>query len=233
MAVLVISIIAFAFGFVGSMPLAGPIAVLVVSNSFEGRHSAALRLAFGAALAEAIYAFVAFFSFTTLLARYPIVVPLSHAVTAIVLLIVGVYFVRWRDRSAKGLAKDGEKKNGEFADAPGASKKENKSASFFLGFSVCALNPTLLVTWSAATAVLYSKGVAHLTSVMAIAFGLAAGLGVATWQVVLVALIRRYQSHFPRKALTWIVRGMGLLLVAIAVWSAIDLVRYVQGIPRI
>ena len=98
---------------------------------------------------------------------------------------------------------------------------------------MCALNPTLLVTWSAATAVLYSKGVAHMTNVMAIAFGLAAGLGVATWQVVLVALIRRYQSHFPRRALTWIVRGMGLLLVAIAVWSAIDLVRYVQGIPRI
>jgi threonine/homoserine/homoserine lactone efflux protein len=221
-AVLVISVIAFVFGFVGSMPLAGPIAVLVVSNSFEGRHSAALRLAFGAATAEAIYAFVAFFTFTTLLARYPIVVPISHAVTAVVLLVVGIYFMRWRERSAE----EAQKKKDQ-------SAKESKSASFFLGFSVSALNPTLLVTWSAATAVLYSKGVAHLTNVMAIAFGLAAGLGVAAWQVILVALIRRYQSHFPRRALTWIVRGMGLLLVGIAVWSAIDLVRYVQGIPRI
>ena len=217
MAVLLVSIIGFVFGFIGSMPLAGPIAVLVVSHAFQGRHAAALRLAFGAATAEAIYAFVAFFTFTTLLARHPIVVPISHAVTAVVLLVVGVYFLRWKDRSAAA----------QGASDPPA--RENKSAKFFLGFSVCALNPTLLVTWSAATAVLYSKGVAHLTSPMAIAFGAAAGLGVATWQVVLVALIRRYQERFPRRALAWIVRGMGLLLVAIALWSAVDLVRYVSA----
>jgi threonine/homoserine/homoserine lactone efflux protein len=43
----------FAFGFVGSIPVAGPIAALVLSRGLEGRARSALSLAAGAALAEA------------------------------------------------------------------------------------------------------------------------------------------------------------------------------------
>ncbi len=198
------------------MPLAGPIAVLMVSNAFRGRYAQALRLGFGAALAETIYAFVACFMFVTLLARHPIVVPISRGVTAVVLAAVGGYFVKWKDHIAE---------HPEDVGATPEEQRKRNAASFALGFTVCALNPTLLLTWSAATAALYARGLMEDTPVMAVAFAIAAGLGVTTWNLTLIALVRRYHEHFPRKALVWIVRGMGLLLVGIGVWSAIDLIR--------
>ena len=60
---------------------------------------------------------------------------------------------------------------------------------------------------------------------MAIPFGLAAGAGVALWNVVLVALLERFHSRIPNHIIRWVVRGMGVMLIAIAVWSAFDLLR--------
>src|SRR5215471_1241504 len=56
----VVSIVAFVLGFVGSMPVAGPISVMVVSRTAEGNWRAARRIAYGASVAEALYAFLAF-----------------------------------------------------------------------------------------------------------------------------------------------------------------------------
>ena len=64
---------------------------------------------------------------------------------------------------------------------------------------------------------------------MAITFGLAAGLGVATWFLTLILLVRRHHDRLPRKVLTWIVRAMGLILVGLALWSAVDLIRDIVG----
>jgi threonine/homoserine/homoserine lactone efflux protein len=207
--------ICFGFGFVGSMPLAGPIAVLMVSNTFRGRYAQALRLGFGAAIAETGYAFIACFGFVELLAKHKIVVPISHGVTAVVLVGLGGYFMRWKDHI------------GEHPEDPPSIELQRKrnNTAFVLGFTVCALNPTLLLTWSAATAALYSRGVLEDSWTSAIAFALAAGAGVTSWNLALIGLVKRYHEHFPRKALVWIVRGMGLLLVGVGVWSAVDLVR--------
>ena len=55
MSFVAVSLVALVFSFVGSLPLAGPIALLVVSNGVRGRYKEALRIAIGAALAEGIY----------------------------------------------------------------------------------------------------------------------------------------------------------------------------------
>jgi hypothetical protein len=47
-----VSVVAFVFAFVGSLPLAGPIALLVVSNGAGGHYKEALRIALGAAVAD-------------------------------------------------------------------------------------------------------------------------------------------------------------------------------------
>ena len=136
MRVLFVSLVALAFGFFGSMPLAGPIAVLTVSRAAHDRFDEALRIAAGASIAEGIYAGVAFWGFTTFLARTPLIVPISHGATAIVLTAVGARFVFWRMSEAR--------------DA-----HESRAGTLLLGFTVSMLNPTLLLTWSAAVAFLY------------------------------------------------------------------------------
>jgi threonine/homoserine/homoserine lactone efflux protein len=207
-AALVVSIVAFVLGFVGSMPLAGPISVMVMSRTADGNCQAARHIAYGAAVVEAFYACLAFWGFATFLARNDAALPVSHAVTAAVFLVVGVHFIRWK-QTKKDIR---ETRSGRSA--------------FVLGLSVSLLNPTLLLSWSAVTTALYSRQLVPMEGSMALPFGAAAGAGVAAWNVVLVAALKRFAHRIPARAVTWTVRGMGMLLVAIAVWSGIDLVHH-------
>jgi threonine/homoserine/homoserine lactone efflux protein len=65
--VLVAAIIGFCFGFFGSIPIAGPIAALVLQRGLVGRFRAGALIGAGAAFAEAGYAFMAFWGFSTFL----------------------------------------------------------------------------------------------------------------------------------------------------------------------
>src|SRR2546430_14564544 len=122
-----------------------------------------------------MYAAVAFWGFATFLSSHATVVPISHGITAVVLVALGVRFVAFVPQEEK-------------------SPNENKKGNMLLGFSISALNPTLLVTWSAAVAFLYSKGLRETSGIYAIPFGVCAGGGVGTWFVVLVKLLRKYEG---------------------------------------
>lgn len=180
---------------------------MVVSRAGMGRFTEALRLSFGAAIAEGIYAALAFWGFATFLARYEAAVSISRGVTAVVLFAVGLHFVRWTPK------------------AEDHARPERGRSAFFVGFTTSMLNPTLLLTWSAVTTGIYSRQIVAMTSLLALPFGIAAGLGIASWNLVLVTLMRRFHEKVPKAFITWTVRSMGLLLIAIAMWSAVDLSR--------
>ncbi len=207
MRLIAICAVALVFGFVGSMPLAGPIAILAMARASRGKYSEAMRVGLGAAVAEGLYAGVAFWGFTTFLANHAFVVPLSHAVTAIVLAAVGARFVFWKPTEEK-------------------DTRENKAGTALLGFSVSAINPTLFLTWSAAVAALYSRGLKETSPAYAIPFGACAAVGIGAWFVTLAALFRRHGEKLPRAVMTWVIRVMGLALVAFALWSAAKLVHF-------
>jgi threonine/homoserine/homoserine lactone efflux protein len=211
MDLLLTALVAFAFGFIGSMPLTGPVAVMVFSECLRGLHGVALRVGLGAALAEACYAAVAFWGFTRFFSEHPVVLPVSKGLSALLLVALGVYFARWSP--AKG----------------SALEPERRATGFLVGFSVSALNPTLLATWSGAVAFLYARRLVHFTSLGALPFGLAAGAGVACWEAMLVGLLWHFGRRFSHRAMTWVVRGMGVLLLGGAVLSAMDFVRSFQG----
>ena len=207
---LLLLVLAFTFGFVGSMPLMGPIAVLVVSRCAERKYGEALRLALGASISEGIYAAVAFFGFATFLARYPSILPISRAITAVVLVALGVHFTRWKAQEQTELEEP----------------KQTGAGAFFFGFSITALNPTLLATWSAATAALYAHQIVVMRWWMSFPFGLCAGAGIASWFIVFVWLLRRYQQRFDPRLLGVVVRAMGLVLVVLGLYSGFTFVRY-------
>ncbi len=210
MHLVVICLIAMAFGFFGSMPLAGPIAVMVFSRASRRRYEEALHIGLGAAVAEALYAGVAFWSFTSLLAAHPLVVPVSRGITAVVLTALGVRFAVWKQHDPK-------------------DKYERRAGTSLVGFSLSAINPTLLVTWSAAVAFLYSKGLGVSSPLAAIPFGVSAGAGIGAWFAILVAILRRFEGKVPVAVLTWTIRVLGVGLVGLGVWSGVQLVQWLQG----
>ena len=210
MSFVAVSLVAFAFAFLGSLPLAGPIAVLVVSDGASGRYKEALLIAFGAAIAEGTYAFLAFWGFSTFLARHALVLPISHGVTAIILCGLGTRFLFFKLKE-KETSPSGETKPGRF----------------WIGFSIAALNPTLLATWGAVMTFLCSRQLVHFTGLLAVPFGMFAAAGIGVWGLMMVALLKRVRSKFPRAALAWIVRSMGIVLIAAGIWSGVELGRYI------
>ncbi|MBV9945952.1 MAG: LysE family transporter [Myxococcales bacterium] len=212
MRLLAVCVLALLLGFVGSMPLAGPIAVMAISRAASGRYGEAIRVALGAAAAEGLYAGAAFWGFTHLLARSPLVVPLSRGATALVLVPLGVRFMFWRP-------------------AERGDHRESKAGTALLGFSISALNPTLFVTWSAAVAFLYAAPIPLPTEEDTIPFGVSAAVGIGSWFVLLVALLRRYEGKLRRDVLSWTVRALGLVLLGIGVWSGIRLAAWLVHRP--
>jgi threonine/homoserine/homoserine lactone efflux protein len=206
-------VVAFTFGFVGSIPLAGPIAILMLSRAAQRRFGEALRVGIGAALAEGTYSGIAFWGFNTFLARGERVEPISHAAAAIVLTGLGVAFMFWKPQAKK-------------------DRRENAAGTVLLGFSVSALNPTLIITWSAAVAFLYSKGLGRgLPQVAAIPFGVSAAVGISSEIACLIAVLQRYHGKVPERVMTWIIRAMGLLLVGLGLWSGVQFWRWMAE-PR-
>ena len=210
MRLLAVCAVALVFGFAGSMPLAGPISVMVVARAAQKQFGEALRVGLGAAVAEAIYAGIAFFGYTTILRHHPVLVPVSHGVTAVVLIVLGVWFVFWKPKDKE-------------------DKEKNRAGTVLVGFTVSMLNPTLLLTWTGAVAFLFSKGLGEVSEWAAIPFGVCAGVGVAGWFGVLVALLRKHGSKMSQSVLTWAVRGLGVALVGLGVWSGVQLVRWMGG----
>ncbi|HEU4408081.1 MAG TPA: LysE family transporter [Polyangiaceae bacterium] len=196
------------------MPVAGPIAILVFADGARGRTRSAFYVALGAALAEGLYAFVTFWGFAELLRRYPLVVPVSRALGSLVLLGAGTYlFVRGRRSDERGPA----------------SKPAKRGGKFLLGFTITALNPTLLVTWTAAVTALSSALGHGLRTGDALPFAAGAGAGIVGWFSVLLVLMRRYREKFSPATLDRVVRGAGALLVCLGLWFAVS---FAVGLTR-
>jgi threonine/homoserine/homoserine lactone efflux protein len=186
------------------MPVAGPIAALVLARALAGRFRAACAISVGAALAETGYAFLAFWGFSTLLVRYPVILPVSRAAAAVILMTLGI-LLAW---------KQGEIRQ---TDAP---ERDGLVASLVLGFTICGLNPTLLATWTAASATLASSGLLTITPSLAIPFALAACVGIIAWFLILLALVRRYRNRFRAATLAKVVRVIGVALMGLSLYFA-------------
>jgi threonine/homoserine/homoserine lactone efflux protein len=203
------ALLGFVLGFVASIPIAGPISALVLRRGLEGRFRAAGWLAFGGGLAEAGWAFLAFFGFAALFVDYPLILPISRAGGAIVLTALGVSFLR--------------KSTGEpqVEDVP----QDSAWSSFAVGASLGALNPTLLATWTAAVTTIYATKALDFRGALALPFAVGVCSGITGWFLVLIVIIRRYRERFSYAALARTVRFIGGGLLVLAAWFVVQLVQ--------
>ncbi|POM73041.1 Hypothetical protein PHPALM_10151, partial [Phytophthora palmivora] len=67
----------FCFGFLGSVPIAGPTSAMVLKLGIQGKYSAGFTIAVGGAISEATYAGIAFWGFGSFLAGAKFLLPVS------------------------------------------------------------------------------------------------------------------------------------------------------------
>jgi len=213
--VLVAFLLGLGCGFVGSIPIAGPAAVLVVERALGGHAGAARGVGAGTAIAEASYALLAFLGLTAALSRFPWLLPVSRVVGALILVGLGLYFALGRPRRPP----------------PEKKSKVGRRArdDVWLGIVVTAVNPTLLVSWSAVVTVLHSTGFLRVQALDAFPFGLGVAVGVGGWFTLLTAIIEKLRKKVRESTMDKVVRVLGWLLLAggaaLLVKLAVDFLR--------
>jgi threonine/homoserine/homoserine lactone efflux protein len=208
-------VLGFGFGFIGSIPVAGPISALVFSRGLAGRFRSGAFIALGGAVAEAAYAFLAFWGFSAFLTRYAFIVPVSRALGALILTALGISFLRMKS----------------LAQAAGDGHADTAWASFVLGLTITALNPTLIATWTAVVTTLYSTELLNFSTGKAYPFGAGTLSGIALWFLALLGLIRAYKDRFTVRTLLVVVRAVGVMLLGTAGWFVYRFAQYLLGVP--
>lgn len=194
-AVLVAVAAGFLIAFAGALPIAGPVAVMAAEKALSHRTREALWLAAGAAIPEGLYAAAACLGAEALLAQFPKLVPLTHVAGGVFLAAVAVAL--WRQQQA------------------GGPVRRYESTTFGTGFVLTILNPTLLVTWTAASGPLVGFGALATPSHAAI-FGLGCAVGGFAGTATLVWGLASQRHRFTGGRTTVLRRGAALLLLGFA-----------------
>jgi threonine/homoserine/homoserine lactone efflux protein len=132
-----ISIVGLVAGFIFSMPIAGPISILITSNALKGKLKYCNLFTVGASVADFIYVFVAVFGITKLYSLYKPAVPYILGAGGVFIIFVGYKIIR---------TKFDLENIDEKSQLPDKIVKKDKGA-FYAGFMINILNPTLFFGW--------------------------------------------------------------------------------------
>jgi threonine/homoserine/homoserine lactone efflux protein len=131
-----ISIVGLIVGFIFSMPIAGPISILITSNALKGRVKYCNLATVGASFADFVYVFAAVFGLTKFYSFYKPFIPYVLLVGSLFLLFLG-----YKISKTKVDLEHIDDKN----KVAGKIKKER--GGFWTGFLLNFLNPTLFLGW--------------------------------------------------------------------------------------
>ncbi|WP_437969968.1 LysE family transporter [Sorangium sp. So ce260] len=193
-------VVGFLLGYLGSIPAAGPLAVVLVAAALAGQSRRFLLLAIGGASAEGLWALAAARGLGWVLEAHPALDRALRTGGAALVVAMGLALALAPRRAA---------------EAPSAGRA---TSALLTGFVLVALNPSFLGSWIASCAVLRAYPVLAPAVAPTHAIGLAAGavVGVVSWFATLGRLLARYRERLG----AWhgqLVRGLGWVLVALGI----------------
>ncbi len=201
---MIASLAGFLMGFIGSMPIAGPVSLLVFHRGLLGRYSDAWVIGLGGALVEGIYCALAIQGFTVV--GTSLLEPVAKGVGVLLPLALGLYFIRVSEKNPK--------------ENPVPEPCESNSLrAFSVGLSAAALNPALILTWSASVALLHSVTGLTFSTYQRMGFAASVALGIIAWFSVLLALLRQFRERLASTVHQVAIRTFGRALVIISMLS--------------
>jgi threonine/homoserine/homoserine lactone efflux protein len=174
----------------------------VLSKGLEHRNRAGLFIAMGAAVAEAIYAFLAFWGFSAGLSRYPTLIPATRLVGCAILIGLGIYLA-FRTPKSKEAAQLKDK------------SKVVGARNILLGFSMTVVNPTLLVTWTAVVGAAHSTGILEMQPHDALPFSIGVCSGIISWFALMLTLLARFHNRMKQERMHKVIKAIGLALIVL------------------
>ena len=200
------SLIGYWFGFLGAIPVAGPVSALVLNHGLKKNNGRGMALASGAALAESVYVFLAFMGFNFLFLSIPRFEYFSKWAASLILIVLGFYFIL--QKPSKNPSK-----------TPSQPKGKKRSA-FLFGFTVSMLNPTLIATWTTVITTIHAYHPFEYTALNSIVFSLGVAIGIISWFAFVLFLIRKNHHRINDKWIRWILMVVGILLICLGLFSS-------------
>jgi threonine/homoserine/homoserine lactone efflux protein len=143
-ALITIIFVGFSAGFIFSIPVAGPINVIVTSNALSGKLRYCIRTALGASIIEFIYIVIIVIGISSLYSFYRPFIPYLLIAGAIVLIAVGIKIIKTKfsleNKNEKTIVKD---------------KLKNKGG-MRTGILINLTNPSLFLGWLTSTFLIFS-----------------------------------------------------------------------------
>ncbi len=136
--IITISITGFLAGFIFAMPIAGPISILIVSNSLKGKSHYSNMINIGAAFADLIYIFIAVYGLTRLYSFYKPAIPYLFMAGSVFFIILGIKVFRTHI----------DIDIGHFEGKNQITERilNKEKGGLYTGFMVNLLNPTLFIS---------------------------------------------------------------------------------------
>ncbi|MGM0556163.1 MAG: LysE family translocator [Myxococcota bacterium] len=203
-------------GFLGSIPLTGPIAVMAVNQAVNRRFLRGFVIGAGGTLGELIYCSLAVAGVGAMINQIPSARVWIRGFSAVLLLGVGIYFF-YKTPEEEDDTLDADVSGEDVPDANSDSDNDYFSA-FSSAFSVAAFNPVLLLNWTAAVAFVFSHLEVDPSATVGAAFVVSIGVGIVGWYAVLMRLLKRYREKIPTEALAWVQRIMSLVVIGAALY---------------
>ncbi|HVN57016.1 MAG TPA: LysE family transporter [Bacteroidales bacterium] len=135
--IIIMAIAGIVAGFVFSMPIAGPISILITSNAFKGKRKCCNQITVGASFADFFYVLVAFFGLTKLYTLYKPLIPYILCAGALFIIYTGYKVIKTKV----------DPENIGSPAIPGAIATKKEANGFYTGFMINFLNPTLFFGW--------------------------------------------------------------------------------------
>ncbi|KAL0586987.1 hypothetical protein ABG067_003327 [Albugo candida] len=210
----------YIFGFLGSIPIAGPTSAMVFRLGIQGKYRSGLAIASGGAIAEAVYAGIAFWGFGSFLDGASFLLPISKVFGAFAFSGMGIYFIRLDFKPPN----EPELRDSQHKKLQRARDEVLKSV--LMGFTISGINPALLATYTAAIASIYSTGMLTFNFRLAVVFSVGVSCGIFSWFYVLLALLKKYKKRLKNKTIGIFMRGMGYFLLVMGFLCAKSAIEY-------
>lgn len=198
MAYLKVFLMGFIFSYVGSIP-PGTLNISILRLSLEGKLNTALRFAVAVAVVEYPYAWIAV-QFQYWLTSSPIVVENFQLVSAIVMTVIGIFYLLPATK------------------APNSAAKKFNESGFRRGMLLSVLNPMVIIYWMGFTAYLQAQGWIDLsTNGLTHAYVLGASLGALALLIGLAFYAQRLAPY--AKDNRWVRLTPAIVLLSLGLYA--------------
>lgn len=197
---------AFLIGFFASTAATGPVNFLVFRNALIGKYGKSFMMIIGSAIMETIYCTFALTIVGAIILHSKRIEIISQILTIGILFVISFYLYRTEPSHQPALGIEG------------LSAKEGVQA-FLTAFILVALNPSVILTWSAAVATLISFKIIIITRILHIVlFAVSAGIGTISGSLTMVFLVHLFRLRFSNKVIRAVLKTSAFAVFGLAIY---------------